>query len=229
MPFSFTNDLANALTDSIESFLQFLPNLVAAFLVLVIGWIVAGFLKGFTIRLLTVVQLEPFAEKVGLADTLKRFGAQVTAPELIAEIVKWAVFLVFVNPAAQILGLDQLNLIINEILGYIPNVIVAALILMFGVIFSDLTSSFVRGTADAMGTRAAASLAVISKYSVIIFAFLAALSQLGIAQGLITTLFTGFVAMLALAGGLAFGLGGKDHAAELIGELRKSMQDTNVK
>lgn len=226
MSFSFTSDLANALTNSFEAFLAFLPNLVAAFLVLVIGWIVAGFLKGFTLRVLQIIQLEPFAEKVGLADTLKRFGAHVTAPELIAEIVKWAIFLIFVNPAAQILGLDQLNIIINEILGYIPNVIVAALILMFGAIFSDLTASFVRGTANAMGTRAAGGLAVISRYAVLIFAFLAALSQLGIAQTLINTLFTGLVAMLALAGGLAFGLGGKDHASELIAEIKRSMQDT---
>jgi len=226
MSFSFTSDLANALTNSFEAFLAFLPNLVAAFLVLVIGWIVAGFLKGFTMRVLQIIQLEPFAEKVGLADTLKRFGAHVTAPELIAEIVKWAIFLIFVNPAAQILGLDQLNIIINEILGYIPNVIVAALILMFGAIFSDLTASFVRGTASAMGTRAAGGLAVISRYAVLIFAFLAALSQLGIAQTLINTLFTGLVAMLALAGGLAFGLGGKDHASELISEIKRSMQDT---
>lgn len=226
MSFSFTNDLADALMNSFEAFLAFLPNLVAAFLVLVIGWIIAGFLKGFTIRVLQIVQLEPFAEKVGLSDTLKRFGAHVTAPELIAEIVKWAVFLIFVNPAAQILGLDQLNIIINEILGYIPNVIVAALILMFGAIFSDLTASFVRGTANAMGTKAAGGLSVIARYAVLIFAFLAALSQLGIAQTLVNTLFTGLVAMLALAGGLAFGLGGKDHASELISEIKRSMHDS---
>lgn len=226
MSFSFTSDLANALTNSFEAFLAFLPNLVAAFLVLVIGWIVAGFLKGFTMRVLQIIQLEPFAEKVGLADTLKRFGAHVTAPELIAEIVKWAIFLIFVNPAAQILGLDQLNIIINEILGYIPNVIVAALILMFGAIFSDLTASFVRGTANAMGTKAAGGLSVIARYAVLIFAFLAALSQLGIAQTLVNTLFTGLVAMLALAGGLAFGLGGKDHASELISEIKRSMHDS---
>lgn len=231
MPFEFTTNLADsvllAITRSLDAFVNFIPSLLGALIVLLLGWIVAGFLRGLTVKLLTIAQLEPFAEKVGLAKTLKRFGAQITAPELVAEIVKWAVFLVFVNPSAEILGLTQLTVIINQVIAYIPNVIVAMLIVMFGIIFADLTGQFVRGTAQAMGASVSSALSVLAKYSISTFAFLAALTQLGIAQQLIATLFTGFVAMLAIAGGLAFGLGGKDLAAQLLESLRKAMQEKN--
>ncbi len=176
-------------------------------------------------RILQIIQLEPFAEKVGLAETLKKFGAQMTPAELVAELVKWGTFLVFVTPAAEVLGLSQLTVIINQVISYIPNVLVAVLIIMFGVIFSDLTAQFVRGTAHALDTNVASALAVLARYSIIIFAFLASLSQLGIAPVLIETLLTGFVAMVAIAGGLAFGLGGKDIAAELLGSLKRSLQE----
>jgi hypothetical protein len=214
-----------AISRSLEAFLEFIPNVLAAILVLIIGWIVARFLRGLTMRILQVIQLEPFAEKVGLAETLKKFGAQITPAELVAELVKWGTFLVFVTPAAEVLGLSQLTVIINQVISYIPNVLVAVLIIMFGVIFSDLTAQFVRGTAQAMDTHVASALAVLARYSIVTFAFLAALTQLGIAERLISTLFTGFVAMLAIAGGLAFGLGGKDLAAELLESLKRSLQD----
>lgn len=218
-----------AIATSLDSLISYIPNLLGAIIVLVIGWFIAGFLKVSTLRILDIVQLEPFAEKVGLSKTLKRVGATITAPEMIAELVKWATFLIFVNPAAEALGLSQLNIIIIEVLGYIPNVLVAVLILMFGVIFSDITAGFIKGTAEALDTNVAAALATLSRYAIVVFAFLAALSQLGIAANLIATLFTGFVAMLAIAGGLAFGLGGKDLAAELLEGLRNSLQENRKK
>lgn len=231
MPLQFTTQLADsvllAISRSLEAFLGFVPNLLGATIVLIVGWIVARFLRGLSIRMLQVVQLEPFAEKVGLSDTLKKFGADITPVELIAEIVKWAAFLVFVTPAAEILGLTQLTVIINQVLSYIPNVIVAVLIVMFGVIFSDLTAQFVQGTARAMGANVASALSVLTKYAIVTFAFLAALTQLGIAEQLISTLFTGFVAMLTIAGGLAFGLGGKDLAAELLEGLKNSLKENS--
>ena len=230
MPVEFTTNLWDsillAVTQSIQAFIDFLPRFLAALIVLLVGWIIARFLYGVTIRILKVIQLEPFAEKVGLAETLKKFGAEITPIELVAEIVKWSTFLVFLTPAAEILGLNQLTVIINNVLGYIPNVLVAVLIVMFGVIFSDITSQFVRGTASALDASVTSALAVLARYSIVTFAVLAALSQLGIAQTLIATLFTGFVAMLAIAGGLAFGLGGKDLAAELLDGLKRSLKET---
>ncbi|MCA9392391.1 hypothetical protein KC614_04310 [candidate division WWE3 bacterium] len=221
--------VVNGVLNSFTAFLSYLPNIIAALVIFAVGWIVAGTVKRLVIKLLEVTQIEPFAEKVGIGSALKRVGASVTPNELLGEVVRWAVVLVFLNPTVEILGLSQVTVLINSTLLYIPRVIVAALILMLGIIFADLTSQFVKGTAAALGTNAANALEVITKYSIITFVVLAALSELGIAETLITTLFTGLVAMVAIAGGLAFGLGGKDLAAELLEALKRSLQErTNV-
>ena len=221
----WTDTILIGISNSVNSFLQYIPNLLGAIIIFSLGWIVAGMVKRLVLKILEVVQLEPFAEKVGVAVALKRAGTMITPSELIGEIVRWAVILIFLNPTVEILGLSQVTVVINNILAYIPSVIVAALIMMFGVIFADLTAQFVKGTAAALGTGVANTLEVVTRYSILVFVFLAALSQLGIAEQLIVTLFTGFVAMLAIAGGLAFGLGGKDLAAELLEYLRRSLQE----
>lgn len=222
---SWTDAVILAIAEGLQAFVSFVPNLLGAIIVFLVGWIIAGMLKKFTLRVLKVLQLEPFAEKVGVVSALKKVGATVSPPELIGELVKWFVVLLFLSPAVEILGLREVTTIINSVLLYIPNVLVAVIIVMVGVIFSDLISQLVHGTASALGTSTSSILAVITKYSISTFAFLAALTQLGIAQQLIATLFTGLVAMLAIAGGLAFGLGGKDTAAEILEDLRKNLKE----
>lgn len=221
---SWTNAVILAVANSIQSLLDFLPNIFGAIIIFALGWIIAGIIKNLVLRALDVLQVEPFAEKVGLSKALEKVGTTVTPSELFSEIIKWAIVLVFLNPAVEVLGLSQVTQVLSRVLLYIPNVIVAVLILMFGIIFADLTSQFVKGTAAALGAGTANALEVITRYAIVIFVVLAALSQLGIAQQLIATLFTGFVAMLAIAGGLAFGLGGKEIAAEVLRDLKDSLE-----
>lgn len=211
--------------DSFESFWNYLPSIIAAIVIFSIGWILAKITKRIVIKFLELSQIEPFAEKVGLSTALKRVGTTISPAELLGEIVRWAVVLVFLNPTVEVLGLSQVNVLINGTLAYIPKVIVAVLILMLGAIFADLTSQFVHGAAAALGTGAANALEVVTKYSILTFVILAALSELGIAETLIATLFTGFVAMIAIAGGLAFGLGGKDLAADILEGLRDKLKE----
>lgn len=222
---SWTDTLVAAIFGSLSSIFNYIPNLLGALVIFIIGWFIAHVVKNLVIKFMEISQLEPFAEKVGISSALKRAGATITPSELLGEIFRWAVVLLFLNPAVEILGLAQIAVVINNVLLYIPNVIVAALILMFGVIFADLTSQFVKGTAAAMDSRAANALEAITRYAIIIFTILAALSQLGIAETLIITLFTGFVAMLAIAGGLAFGLGGKELAAEILTNLKRNFRE----
>lgn len=222
---TWTDTVVLAIADSLKAALSFLPNIVGAIIVFVIGWIIAGTGRNLVIKLLQILQIEPFAEKVGLSEVLKKVGATLSPIELLAELVKWFIVLIFLSPAVDILGLSQVTAILNNVLLYIPNVLVAVLIVMFGVIFADLTAQFVKGTAAAVGSSTANFLAVLTQYSIVLFAALAALTQLGIAQQLLATLFTGFVAMLAIAGGLAFGLGGKDTAAEILEELKRSLRE----
>jgi hypothetical protein len=222
---SWTDTILSAISNSVNAFLIFIPNLIGALIIFSIGWIFAGFAKRIVLKFLEIAQLEPFAEKVGMSNALKRAGVAVTPSELLAEIVRWAVVLVFLNPTVEIMGLSKVTEVINTVLLYIPNVIVAALILMFGIIFADLTAQFIKGTAAALGTGTANALEAITKYAMVTFVVLAALSQLGIAERLITTLFTGLVAMVAIAGGLAFGLGGKEMAADILNGLKRSLQE----
>lgn len=225
---NWTDTLLLALADSLRAFLSYLPNLFGAIIIFSLGLIIAGIVKNVALKLLEITQLEPFSEKVGISTALKRAGATITPSELLGQIVRWAVVLVFLNPTVEILGLSQAAELINQVLLYIPNVIIAVLILMFGVIFADLTSQFVKGTAAALGAGTSNALEVITKYAIIMFVVLAALSQLGIAERLIATLFTGFVAMLSIAGGLAFGLGGKDLASEILQTLKRSLEERVV-
>lgn len=223
------NDWFNLLYDGIQgsvyTFFSYLPSIIGAIVIFSVGWILARIVKRLVMKFLEFSQLEPFAEKVGIGSALKKVGSTITPNELIGEIVRWSVVLVFLNPTVEILGLSQVTVLINNVLLYIPRVIVAVLILMVGVIFADLTSQFVKGTAAALGSSTANALEVITRYAIITFVFLAGLSELGIAQTLINTLVTGLVAMVAIAGGLAFGLGGKDLAAEMLGQLKKSLED----
>lgn len=221
---TWTDAVLVAVARSLQSFLDFLPNIFGSIIIFALGWLIAGIVKNLVLKLLDVLQVEPFAEKVGLSKAMAKVGATITPSELFGEIIKWAIVLVFLNPAVEVLGLSQVTQVLNQILLYIPNVIVAVLILMFGVIFADLTGQFIKGTAAALGTGTASALEVITRYAITVFVVLAALTQLGIAQQLIATLFTGFVAMLAIAGGLSFGLGGKDIAGEILADLKKSLE-----
>ena len=141
------------------------------------------------------------------------------------EIIRWAIIFIFLVPASEILGLPQLSSLINGLVDYIPNVIVAVVVLMVGAILADILGELVSGTSQAIGASTANFLGVIAKYSVIVFSIMIALSELGIAATIINTLITGFVAMLALAGGLAFGLGGKDTASELLDSVKKNLRE----
>ncbi len=218
-------EILAAFRNSLEGVIIFLPRLGGMLLTFLIGWIIAGMARRLTLQILKIIQLEPFAEKVGLNRNLERLGSKVTSSELIANLVKWSVVFMFLLPAVEILGLEQITVMLQGLLGYIPNVVIAVVMVMFGAIIADLMADFVRHTAAALATSTANFLAGLAKYAILVFSILAALSQLKIATTMIHTLFTGLVAMLALAGGLAFGLGGREIAAEILQDLRRSLQE----
>ena len=132
--------------------------------------------------------------------------------------------MVFLIPTLEIWGLSKATAVINQILFYLPNVIVAVVIAFIGILASNLVSDLVRHSVKTLGSNSANSLSVFSKWVIVFFTTLVVLNQLGVAQDLIRILFTGIVAMLALAGGLAFGLGGKDAAKELLEELKNKLK-----
>ncbi len=204
----------------------FIPKLLLALIVFLIGWIVAVTLGRLVSQIVSFFKVDKVLQKTGIEEPLARGGLRLNSGAFIGGLVKWFFLIVFLVAAFDILGLSQVNLFLREVvLLYLPNVIVAALILFAAALLGDALHQFVLSSAKAAKLTSGHFLAGISKWAIWIFAILAALYQLGIAGTFVQTLFTGFIAMVALAGGLAFGLGGRDAAAKTIERLRKDISE----
>ena len=202
-------------TEALQNFLGFLPALVGAILILVLGWIIAGLLGGLVERVLKTVGFERAANTTGISSFIQRSGSSWTASAIVAEIVKWFIRLIAIQAAASVLGLNQISQIINAILLWLPNLVVAIAIIVIGALIARFVAGLVRGTTDQMGFSNAELLGNVAHYAILVFAVVAAVDQLGIAETVVNTLLIGLVATIVLAAGLAFGLGGQQTAARI--------------
>lgn len=199
--------------------INFLPNIISALIVFVLGLLIAKFFSKFISRTLKYLYLDKLIDSLGVKHNLEKVGIKVDISRVIGIIVKWFFIIVFLVAAADILHLRQITEFLNKVLLYIPNVIIAVVILVLGVIFADFIHGIVKTSVHIVNLEAAEVISGIAKWSVLIFAIMAALVQLNIASDLVNTLFQGFIAMAAIAGGIAFGLGGKDKAKSVIEKL----------
>jgi len=195
-----------------------LPTFVGALVVLIVGILVASSLGKLAKKLVEYARVDDLMARTGL---LNQLGTQFKVSVLIGWIVKWFFIITTLLAVVNILNIEQVTSFLEQVLLYIPNVIAAVIILALGLIAGNFFHNIVeRATkASSMSEAAVGALSAIAKWSIVIFAFMAALVQLGIASGLIQILFTGFVAMLALAGGLAFGLGGREKASRWLDKI----------
>ncbi|OGK31203.1 hypothetical protein A3F29_01765 [Candidatus Roizmanbacteria bacterium RIFCSPHIGHO2_12_FULL_33_9] len=203
-----------------KSFVGFLPDLFGGLLILIIGLIVANLLKGILLSVFGFLKFEKVFQQAKGVDK----GEIRLWEEIIAEIVRWTVVILFLIPTLQVWGLTEATTVLNEILFYIPNVIIAVVIGFVGLVASNLVANLVRRTVKTLGSTTANTLAVFTKSVIVFFTVLVVLSQLGVAQDIVRILFTGIIGMLALAGGLAFGLGGKEIARDLLADLTKKIK-----
>lgn len=202
----------------------FVPGLIVAVIVFMVGWIVAVAIGKIVDQIVQALKVDSALESLGAGEILNRAGFKLHAGAFIGGLVRWFFILVFLLGAVDILGLTQVTAFLRDVvLVYIPNVIVAVLILLAAAMVAEAAKRVVRGAAEAGKFPSAAFLAGVTRWSIWVFGILAALYQLGVAGELVKTIFTGFVAMLAIAGGIAFGLGGKDHASDFIAKLRKEI------
>lgn len=202
------------------SFLNFLPNFFGGLLILIVGLVISGILKTLLMSVFRFLRLERFFEQSKLA------GKSETRlwEEILTEVVRWTVVLLFLIPTLEVWGLSRATVVLSQFILYLPNVIIAVVIGFVGMVLANLVSEIVRSSVRQMRHASANALATMAKASIIFFTALVVLNQLGVAQELIRILFTGIVGMLALAGGLAFGLGGKDTAKELLEDLKKNIK-----
>ena len=205
------------------SIAAFVPMLFGSLLIFFIGLIIAMTLGQLVEQIIRSLKVDDFLRKLDFEKTLEKAGWRMDSASFLGSLVKWFFVIVFLLAAANILGLSQVGDFLRDVLLYVPNVVVAAVILIIAAIISDVVGRILHGSLMAMGHRGS-MIAPIVRWSIWIFALIAALLQLGIAVTLIQTLVTGLVAAFALAVGLAFGLGGKDAASQFIERMRGEMR-----
>lgn len=219
---SFMHSLANLWA----SVVGYAPTFFGALLVLVIGLIISTLLGKFAGKIIALIRLDTLTERIGVKKELKNVGISLNFASLTEWLVKWFFFVVTFVAVVDILNIRQLTLFLEKFVLYLPNVLVAIAILAVGLIvgriFKDAIDNSLK--AFAVTERVATFLGSLAKWSVFVFALMAALVQLGVAADLIQILFTGFVLMLAIAGGLSFGLGGRDHASKILDWVEKEIK-----
>lgn len=221
-------DWTTALSDSWvaiwDRFVNFLPNLIGAVLILVVGWLVGMIVALVIDRLFRIIGLQVLFEKAKVEDALKKGNIDKDSTALLASVAKWIIYLVALIAAANTLKLSEVAVFLDRVLAYVPQVVAAGAILLIGLVLAHFLSNVIKGALIAAGFAVADAVSAIVRYAIIIFTFLAALVQLGIAGSLINTLFIGLVAFLAIGGGLAFGLGGQGVAKEILEKIRKEIK-----
>ncbi len=210
------SNVGDAFLQLLNTVLNFLPRLINAALLLIIGYIIARVLRGVITKVLRALHFDNVADRAGITRALRMAGTQLDAARVLADIVFWWVFLIFIELAINTLGLVEISAFLNSVLGYIPNVIAAVLIIVIGALLANVVAGVVRGAAGEARLAIGPLLADVARWAIIVFAVLAALTQLHVAENMIFILFAATVAMLAIAGGLAFGLGGVDAARGII-------------
>lgn len=205
--------------------LGFVPNLIGALIVFTLGLAVAASLAAVVEKILDSVKLDQGLQKLGLNPYFERAGMRLRGARFLGQVVNWFLIIVFLLAASEILSKQNaFSMFLRDVLGYIPNILIAVMVMLAAVVLGNFLRQIVTASVTAAKLHAAAFLGTLTWWAVVIFGLLTALVQLNVAPGIINSLLTGFIAMVALAGGLAFGLGGKEYAAHLLGKLRTSTE-----
>lgn len=213
-----------ALQDLWQGFLVLLPKLIGALIVFIIGWFISVGIGRLVSEILKRIKFNQLFEKGGWKNALQKADMKVDPAKFIGAIFKWALVIVFLLAAVEILGLVEFADFLTGVLGYIPNVIIAVLIFVVAIIIADILEKLVRASVEGIRTGYAQMAGAIVKWAIWVFAILAILIQLKVAPSLIQTIFTGAIAMLVISTGLAFGLGGRDAAKEILADLRSKLR-----
>jgi hypothetical protein len=208
-----------------SGFIGFLPKFLGAIIVFLIGLIIANGLGALVAQFINALKLDRLLEKIGVGRFFERAGWKLNSGKFLGELVKWFFIVVFLLAAADILQLYGLTAFLRDILLYIPNIIIAVLIMLAAVLVGNFLRGLVLGGAKGAKLYSSKAVAAITWWSLLVFGFFAALLQLGVAVSIANAIITGFIAMLAIAGGIAFGLGGKDYASHLVEKFRERVEE----
>jgi hypothetical protein len=226
---SFTATLMASFRDAFSMILSAIPRILGFIIIVAIGWFVSLMLARGVTRLLRAIRFDELMEKSGLADFMAKMGTGTDSAGIVSGLVKWLVRIVVLLVAFDVLGLPAVSDVMRQLLLWLPNLVVAIFVLFIGGIAARTLGNIVRGATAEAGFANPETLANITRTTVWAFAIVVAINQLGIATNLINTLFTGFVGALAIALGLAFGLGGRDLASRTLENWYDQAQEIKPK
>lgn len=206
-------------------FLDFIPKLVGAIVVFIIGWFIAIWIARLVSEILKRLKFDKIFEKTKWDEALEKADIKVTMSGFISGLVKWILVIVFLLAAVEILGMSQFAFFLGDIVGWLPNLIVAVAIFVVAVIVSDFAEKLIKAVVGKMSVGYVNMTGSIVRWAIWIFAVFAILEQLQVASDIVQILVTGFVALIVLSGAIALGLGGKDLAREALEGLRNRTRD----
>lgn len=209
--------LQASFNNTVAAIIYFVPKFVAGLVILLVGIILSSIVKQLVIQVLKILRVESLLKRYGVPEMKEDY----TWTNILAEIVRWFVIIIFLIPTAEVWGLPRIVTVLNDFILYLPNVLVAAIIGLVGFVFARITHDVILTSTKGLSLDTSRVVATVARWAIIVFVVLAVLSQLGVATDLVRILFTGFVAMVALAGGIAFGLGGQTTARDILAGLYK--------
>src|SRR5687768_11135985 len=221
--------LTASLATALGLFLGAIPRVIGFLVILIIGWIISGLLAAGVAALLRAVRFNVLAQNAGLQGFINNMGLRTDASGLLANIVKWFVRLIVLVVAFDALGLPAVSEVFQQFLLWIPNLVVAVVVLVIAGLAANALANLIRGATTQAGFDNPDTLATIARVAVWAFGIVVAVNQIGVAQELVNTLFMGFVGALALAAGLAFGLGGRETAAQILQGWYRQGQEARPK
>lgn len=214
-----------ALQTSWQAFLIFLPKLIVAIIVFIVGWFISVFVGKIIAEILKKIKLDRVFERTGWKESLERAELKISVSEFIGTIFKWILVIIFLSVSIEILGLIQFSDFLKKIVWWLPNLIVSIAIFVVAVIIADILEKIIKASVKKIEITYVGLIGMVVKWAIYIFAGLAILLQLGVAPTIINALIYGLIGTLALSFGLSFGLGGKEAAAKLIEELKKKISE----
>ena len=194
----------------------FIPKLLGALFILLVGWLLARVVSGLVVRGLRLVRFNQIADRAEIDQFLSAAGVKMDPAQVVATLAYWFLLLIFVGAAFNAFGLPQVTDMVNRILAFIPNVVVAVVVLLLGALAANFVANLVCGASGTAHLGDPNLIATLARVAIMVFVSLIALDQLQIAPAIINTLWMALVGMVALAGALAFGLGGRDVARRML-------------
>ncbi|HRH82074.1 MAG TPA: hypothetical protein PLW81_13595 [Thiobacillaceae bacterium] len=198
---------------------SFIPQLLAALVLLAVGWILAKLARTGLTRLLHALKFDQITERSGLEAFLKQAELDVSVSKILGSLVYWLIILIMIVTVANSLGLGMVADLFNKVVLYIPNVIVSILVLVFGSILARFVNRIVFAWLNNIGFTGALTVSTFSEYAMLVFVFFVAIEQLQIAHELITAAFIIAFGAIGLAFAIAFGLGARDWAARMVQQM----------